>query len=159
MNAMTKLATAAAAAVLLTSTAGATGPDGLGHRHGRSIVGVWLMEVTLTNCATGASIGVPPFKAINTFHEGGTLSEHGAYIHRNGEAHHIPAHRRKIVDVSGAGDTVIAVAALALAQDLSPERIAQLANLAGGLVCEEVGVVPIDPARFRSEWEQLQPTA
>jgi hypothetical protein len=78
MNATTKLATAAAAAVLMISTAGATGPDGFGHRHGRSIVGVWLMEVTLTNCATGAPIGVPPFKAINTFHEGGTLSEHGA---------------------------------------------------------------------------------
>lgn len=85
-----------------------------------------------------------------------TLSEHGAYIHRKGEAHRIAAHRRKIADVSGAGDTVIAVAALALAQGLSPNDIAQLANLAGGLVCEEVGVVPVDPVRFRSECERLK---
>ena len=77
MNAMNKLATAAAAAVLMLSTAGATDLDGFGH-HRRSVEGVWVMEVTLTNCATGAPIGVPPFAAINTFHEGGTLSEHGA---------------------------------------------------------------------------------
>ena len=85
-----------------------------------------------------------------------TLSEHGMYL-RNGRAEHtIPAHRRKIVDVSGAGDTVIAVAALALAQGLDPKNLAQLANLAGGLVCEEVGVVPLDKERFRSECERLQ---
>ena len=79
MNAMTKLATAAAAAVFMVSTAGATDLDGFGHRYGKSIVGVWLQEVTLVTCATpGTPIGVPPFKALNTFHEGGTLSEHGA---------------------------------------------------------------------------------
>ena len=77
MNAMTKLA-AAAAAVLMVSTAGATDSDSFRHRHGRSIVGVWVLEVTLTNCATGAPVGVPPFKAVNTFHEGGTMSEHGS---------------------------------------------------------------------------------
>lgn len=78
MNAIIKLATSAAAAALLVSSAGATDLDGFGHPFGRSIKGVWVMEVTLTNCATGAPIGVPPFKAINTFHEGGTLSEHGS---------------------------------------------------------------------------------
>ncbi|HMC96717.1 MAG TPA: bifunctional ADP-heptose synthase [Flavobacteriales bacterium] len=85
-----------------------------------------------------------------------TLSEHGMYLHNGTGEHTIPAHRRKIVDVSGAGDTVIAVAALALAQGLVPEQLAQLANLAGGLVCEEVGVVPIDKERFRAECERLQ---
>jgi D-glycero-beta-D-manno-heptose-7-phosphate kinase len=54
-----------------------------------------------------------------------------------------PAHVRKIVDVSGAGDSVIAVASLALASGASKDEIAQLSNLAGGLVCERVGVVPI----------------
>jgi rfaE bifunctional protein kinase chain/domain len=84
-----------------------------------------------------------------------TLSEHGAYIHGPAGEHRVAAHRRKIVDVSGAGDTVITVAALALAQGLAPKAIVELANLAGGLVCEEVGVVPIDPARFRAECERL----
>lgn len=84
-----------------------------------------------------------------------TLSEHGMYIHSAGQAHRVAAHPRKIVDVSGAGDTVIAVASLALAQGSGPKHIAQLANVAGGLVCEEVGVVPIDPARFRTECERL----
>ena len=78
MNAMKKLATAAAAA-LLVSTAGATDLDGFGHHSRRgSIEGVWIQQVTLLSCATGTPIGVPPFQAINTFHEGGTLSEHGS---------------------------------------------------------------------------------
>ncbi len=85
-----------------------------------------------------------------------TLSERGTYMHEADGAHRVPAHRRKIADVSGAGDTVIAVAALALAQGMPPLHIAQLANLAGGLVCEEVGVAPIDPERFRAECQRLQ---
>jgi rfaE bifunctional protein kinase chain/domain len=85
-----------------------------------------------------------------------TLSEHGVYVHSNGEGTLLGAHRRSITDVSGAGDTVIAVAALALAAGLPPRQLAQLANLAGGLVCEEVGVVPIDAGRFRSECERMQ---
>lgn len=80
-----------------------------------------------------------------------TLSEYGTYVHSGQEEHLLPAHHRKIADVSGAGDTVIAVATLALSQNLPIAQLAALANLAGGLVCEEVGVVPIDPVRFRSE--------
>ena len=56
----------------------------------------------------------------------------------------IPTHKRNIVDVSGAGDTVIAVASLVYTATLSKERMAQIANLAGGLVCEHVGVVTIN---------------
>ena len=85
-----------------------------------------------------------------------TLSELGAYVHDHGVGTRIAAHKRKIVDVSGAGDTVIAVAALSLAQGLDARNIAALSNLAGGLVCEEVGVVPIDRERFRAECERLQ---
>lgn len=84
-----------------------------------------------------------------------TLSELGAYVHDHGVGTRIAAHKRKIVDVSGAGDTVIAVAALSLAQGLDARNIAALSNLAGGLVCEEVGVVPIDRERFRAECERL----
>ncbi|MEY3443996.1 MAG: hypothetical protein RLZZ519_2277 [Bacteroidota bacterium] len=74
-----------------------------------------------------------------------TLSENGVLaIDENGVATHLPAHLRKIADVSGAGDTVIAVMALAMAAGLTLKTASEIANLAGGLVCEEVGVVPID---------------
>jgi len=73
-----------------------------------------------------------------------TLSEHGVFIKDNGETHHIPAHIRQISDVSGAGDTVISIVACALAAGLDAKRTAALANLGGGLVCEYVGVVPIN---------------
>jgi D-glycero-beta-D-manno-heptose-7-phosphate kinase len=88
-----------------------------------------------------------------------TLSEHGMYIRQGRTEHVIPAHVRKIADVSGAGDTVISVAALALALQKTPLEIAELANLAGGLVCEEVGVVPIDPVRLKQEMERLSTPA
>jgi D-glycero-beta-D-manno-heptose-7-phosphate kinase len=84
-----------------------------------------------------------------------TLSEHGVQVQDGPNSRRFPAHKRTIVDVSGAGDTVITVAALALAQGLPATTIAQLANLAGGLVCEEVGVVPIDLERFRAECVRL----
>jgi D-glycero-beta-D-manno-heptose-7-phosphate kinase len=81
-----------------------------------------------------------------------TLSENGVLaIDKTGNGHHIPAHLRKIADVSGAGDTVIAVMALAMAARLPLESAAAIANLAGGLVCEEVGVVPIDRDRLFAE--------
>jgi rfaE bifunctional protein kinase chain/domain len=63
----------------------------------------------------------------------------------------IPAHVRSISDVSGAGDTVISLAALCLAQKCSPYEIAYISNLAGGLVCEEVGVVPINKDKLLKE--------
>jgi len=84
-----------------------------------------------------------------------TLSEHGVFVHSGSEERLLPAHHRKIADVSGAGDTVIAIATLALAQGLSMVHVAALSNLAGGLVCEEIGVVPIDLERFRSEAVRL----
>jgi len=80
-----------------------------------------------------------------------TLSESGVYIHTPKAKHHIRAHRRDIVDVSGAGDTVISIASLCLALGLSPRIIAELSNLAGGLVCENVGVVPINKEDLREE--------
>lgn len=84
-----------------------------------------------------------------------TLSEHGIYAHGAGEEHAFAAHARSIADVSGAGDTVIAVAALCLAQRLPLATLAALANLAGGLVCEHVGVVPIDRKQLLEEAAQL----
>lgn len=80
-----------------------------------------------------------------------TLSELGVFINSPKSKHHIAAHHRDITDVSGAGDTVISVATLCLALDQEPEMIAELSNLAGGLVCENVGVVPIEKADLLEE--------
>ena len=74
-----------------------------------------------------------------------TLSEKGVFISDGEKFKIIPADIRGITDVSGAGDTVVSVAALGLASGLSPFHCAALANLAGGLVCEKIGVVPIEP--------------
>tara|TARA_R110001592_G_scaffold284083_1_gene552358 strand:- start:195 stop:1190 length:996 start_codon:yes stop_codon:yes gene_type:complete len=82
-----------------------------------------------------------------------TLSEYGVFIKDNSETHLIPAHIRHISDVSGAGDTVISVMACALAVGMSAQKAAALANLAGGLVCEHVGVVPINKEDLMEEAE------
>jgi D-glycero-beta-D-manno-heptose-7-phosphate kinase len=80
-----------------------------------------------------------------------TLSEHGVYFNNGSQSKLIPAHLRNIADVSGAGDTVISVATLCMALKLDTELMAALANLSGGLVCEHVGVVPIDAQKLKSE--------
>lgn len=84
-----------------------------------------------------------------------TLSERGVFIDFNGEKHHLPAHIRKISDVSGAGDTVISIAACCVALRQPPHIIAGLSNLGGGLVCEHVGVVPINKVRLKEEALQV----
>lgn len=80
-----------------------------------------------------------------------TLSEKGMLlVDESQQPHLIPAQQRNIADVSGAGDTVIGMVSLGLAAGLSPYEAAYYANVAGGLVCESVGVVPIDPQRFHT---------
>ncbi|HYX05841.1 MAG TPA: bifunctional ADP-heptose synthase [Bacteroidales bacterium] len=73
-----------------------------------------------------------------------TLSEKGIFISKGDKYWTLPAEIRDIADVSGAGDTVISMASLCLAAGLGPEEIAWLSNIAGGLVCEKVGVVPVN---------------
>lgn len=80
-----------------------------------------------------------------------TLSELGIFIINGDEEQYYPVAIRDIADVSGAGDTVIAVASLAMAAGLPPKIIAQMSNLAGGLVCEKVGVVPVDQTQLKKE--------
>lgn len=80
-----------------------------------------------------------------------TLSEHGVFIENGSTWKIIPAHLREITDVSGAGDTVIAVATLCLIAGLTPTEIASIANLSGGLVCEHSGVVSVDKAALLNE--------
>ena len=73
-----------------------------------------------------------------------TLGDKGMYL-RNGKKSMIEkAHVRNVADVSGAGDTVVSVAAACLASGATPELMAAIANIAGGLVCESPGVVPVN---------------
>ncbi|OYW74996.1 MAG: carbohydrate kinase, partial [Sphingobacteriia bacterium 32-37-4] len=64
-------------------------------------------------------------------------------------------HIRNIADVSGAGDTVIAVASLVYAVTQNIHLAAEMANIAGGLVCEEVGTVAINQSRLLAECKML----
>jgi rfaE bifunctional protein kinase chain/domain len=80
-----------------------------------------------------------------------TLSELGVFISNGTLEQYFPANIRYVADVSGAGDTVISVASLALAAGLDIKKIALMANLAGGLVCEKTGVVPINKNQLINE--------
>jgi len=84
-----------------------------------------------------------------------TLSDQGVYISENSNGNFksslIPAHVRSIADVSGAGDTVISVASLCLALKTDKKILAELSNLAGGLVCEEAGVIPVNKEKLLKE--------
>lgn len=84
-----------------------------------------------------------------------TLSEYGVFVKNQDHSTVIPAHPREIADVSGAGDTVISIASLLLAAGASPVELAAIANLGGGLVCERVGVVPIDKDLLYKEAQNL----
>ena len=85
-----------------------------------------------------------------------TLSELGVFLTNGVKQNYYPAQVRDIADVSGAGDTVIATASLCLAIGLPTPFMAQLSNLAGGLVCEKLGVVPIDPEQLKKEAKKIQ---
>lgn len=85
-----------------------------------------------------------------------TLSEMGVIISNGVSQNYFPAEIRDIADVSGAGDTVIAVASLCLATGTPTKFLAQLSNLAGGLVCEKSGVVPIDCQRLKDEARKIK---
>jgi rfaE bifunctional protein kinase chain/domain len=80
-----------------------------------------------------------------------TLSELGVFISTKDGYYHIPVEIRDVADVSGAGDTVISMATLCMATGMSPEYIASISNIAGGLVCEKVGVVPVDRTELLDE--------
>ena len=80
-----------------------------------------------------------------------TLSSRGICLDSHNNFHQFPSYKRKLVDVSGAGDTVISVAALCLSTNINYSDLTILSNLAGGLVCEAVGVIPINKEKFLNE--------
>ncbi|MFQ3580086.1 MAG: PfkB family carbohydrate kinase, partial [Bacteroidales bacterium] len=85
-----------------------------------------------------------------------TLSEYGIIICTRNETLHIPANIRKIADVSGAGDTVLSVAVLCITANATNYETAYLSNLAGGLVCEEVGVVSITAEKLLQNIQNIE---
>lgn len=84
-----------------------------------------------------------------------TLSENGIFYQENGYKKILPTLRRNIADVSGAGDTVIAVASLVYAATKDCELAAGIANIAGGIVCEEVGTMSVNKEKLIQECKKL----
>jgi bifunctional ADP-heptose synthase (sugar kinase/adenylyltransferase) len=85
-----------------------------------------------------------------------TLAEKGVVTNSRKIKEHLPAHVRSIADVSGAGDTVISVASLCRALDCPDILTAAIANLSGGLVCEQIGVVPVNKEQLLEEALKLE---
>jgi D-glycero-beta-D-manno-heptose-7-phosphate kinase len=131
--------------------------------------GIALFKPNLKELCEGLKMDIEPgntshlLNAIDKLHENQnietvltTLSEAGVLVSRLKEGEprevvNVPAHLRSIADVSGAGDTVISVAALCLALGTSAHELAAISNLAGGLVCEYTGVVPVNKAKLLLE--------
>lgn len=85
-----------------------------------------------------------------------TLSEKGVFFQGEQQQALIPSHVRNIADVSGAGDTVIATASLVYAATKgNMDLAARMANIAGGLVCEEVGTMAINRDKLLHECNLL----
>ena len=84
-----------------------------------------------------------------------TLSEKGVFFQQEDNAGLISSHIRNVADVSGAGDTVIAVAAMVYAATKNVHLMAEVANIAGGIVCEEVGTIAINKEKLLHECELL----
>ena len=72
-----------------------------------------------------------------------TLSNKGIFLNSNNGSKLTESTTTNVIDVSGAGDTVVSVAAMCLSCNIDFDELAILANIAGGIVCEKVGVVPI----------------
>ena len=78
-----------------------------------------------------------------------TLGESGIAVFEKGKPEkRMPTKARQVADVSGAGDTVISTLTMPLAAKANIIEASYLANYAGGLVCEEVGIVPIDKEKL-----------
>lgn len=126
--------------------------------------GVTLIKPNLKEIREGLKIEVDPSNPA-TVHKAGvlmrekiahsisliTMSEYGMYAANEQESYFLPAHVRNIADVSGAGDTVISVAALCLGARTDLSTLAMLSNLAGGQVCEKPGVVPVHAGQLLNE--------
>lgn len=83
------------------------------------------------------------------------IGEEGvAVFNKEGVVKRMPTKARKVADVSGAGDTVISTLTMALSAGATIEEACYLANYAGGLVCEEVGIIPIEKDKLFTAVEE-----
>jgi D-beta-D-heptose 7-phosphate kinase/D-beta-D-heptose 1-phosphate adenosyltransferase len=83
-----------------------------------------------------------------------TLGEQGMLLlERNQPPHHIPTKARQVFDVSGAGDTAIALFTLALACEASPVEAAEIANHASAVVVGKLGTATVTPAELIASFE------
>ena len=81
-----------------------------------------------------------------------TLGSKGmALFESDGSYSHLHTKTRNLADVSGAGDTVISTMIAAMVGGANAREAASLANYAAGIVCEEVGIVPIEAEKLKSE--------
>jgi len=112
-----------------------------------------VMGVRLTNGQSASRVGRQLVSKLGDPSVLLTQGEKGMVLFLpEGEETHIAAVAREVFDVSGAGDTVIAAATLALAAGASPREAAVIANSAAGIGVSRVGVVPVD---FEELWEAI----
>jgi rfaE bifunctional protein kinase chain/domain len=83
-----------------------------------------------------------------------TLGEQGMMLFQKGEPpHHIPTKAQQVFDVSGAGDTAIALFTLALCCDASPIEAAEIANHASAVVVGKLGTATVTPEELRASFQ------
>lgn len=81
-----------------------------------------------------------------------TRGEHGMWLDHGGEDGHLPASAREVADVTGAGDTVIATLALAIAAGSTMVEAARLANEAAGIVVAKFGAATVTPDELKARF-------
>jgi D-glycero-beta-D-manno-heptose-7-phosphate kinase len=103
----------------------------------RQVVGRWADEADLTQRAQELrrSLGIQALLL--------TRSEEGMSLFTDQGVSHVRAQAREVFDVSGAGDTVIATLAVALAAQWPLDRAMALANRAGGIVVGKLGTATV----------------
>ncbi|CAN5150485.1 hypothetical protein BH20VER2_BH20VER2_07830 [soil metagenome] len=85
-----------------------------------------------------------------------TLGEQGMMLfERDAEWHHIPTKARQVFDVSGAGDTAIALFTLALSCGTTAREAAELANEASAVVVAKLGTATVTPEELFASFEQF----
>jgi D-beta-D-heptose 7-phosphate kinase/D-beta-D-heptose 1-phosphate adenosyltransferase len=84
-----------------------------------------------------------------------TLGEHGVLLFRkDAPPYHAPTRAQKVFDVSGAGDTVIALFTLALTAGATPAEAAEIANHASGVVVGKLGTATVTPAELLASFTE-----
>lgn len=84
-----------------------------------------------------------------------TLGEQGVLLFEHGKApYHAPTRAQKVFDVSGAGDTVIALFTLALSAGATPSEAAEIANHASGVVVGKLGTATVTPAELLGSFSE-----